>query len=317
MKARLIVNPTSGKTKRRTPPILKWTSKILGNRIKSMFIHKTTTQEVIEEVKKVCDKNKIKLDIHLTKYSNHAMKLAKDAKNKYDIVIVAGGDGTINEVINGISNSKTTLAIIPFGSANVLALELKIPFNVKKAAELIASGRKIKIDLGHAKTNQESRYFSMMLSVGFDASVINQITPEFKKRWGKLAYPLAGIKHLFKYKWNDIHVEHKIHSIGYFVIISNSKYYAGEYQIADKANKTDGLLDLIIINRKRVWKIISIISSLLTGKLNKFLRGEYHQTKEAYIHSKHKMFVEVDGELIGTTPVKVKIEKKALNIIVK
>ncbi len=317
MKAMLIINPVSGKTKRKMPPILKWTFKKLEKRIEGIAETKTTAKEIIREVKKSCDKEKIKLDIEFTKHPKHAMELAKNARNKYDLVIVAGGDGTVNEVINGISNSKTTLAIIPFGSTNVLALELGIPFNVKKASELITHGKKIKIDLGYAKTSQEGRYFSMMLGVGFDASLIKKINSKFKKRWGRWAYPIAGIKQLFIYKWNKIHVKHKFHSVGYFVIISNSKNYGGEYQIANKASPTDGLLDLVIINRKNWWKVIKIISSLSSGKLNKFLKGEYYQTKEAHIYSRRKMFVQVDGELIGTMPVKIKIAPKALNVMVK
>lgn len=317
MKAILIINPMSGKTKRKMPPILKWTFKKLGRRLRNISKPETTVQEIIREVRKRCDKENIKLDIELTKYPKHAMELAKNAKNKYDLVIVAGGDGTVNEVINGISNSNTTLAIIPFGSTNVLAMELGIPFNVKKASELIAIGKKIKMDLGYAKTKQESRYFSMMLGVGFVPSLIKKISPKFKRKWGRLAYPLAGIKNIFRYKWHNIHVKHKIHSIGYFIVISNSKYYGGEYQIADKASTTDGFLDLIVINRKNWWKIVKILFSLASGKTNKFLRGEYHQTKEAHIYSGHKMLVHVDGELIGTVPVEVNIAPKALKVMVK
>ena len=317
MKAILIINPKSGKTKRKMPPILKWTFKKLEKRIIGISKKKITARKIINEVKKICDKEKINLDIEFTKYPKHAIKLANDAKNKYDIVIVAGGDGTVNEVINGINGSKTTLAIIPFGSTNVLALELGIPFDVKEASQLITKGKKIKIDLGYAKTSQGSRYFSMMLSVGFDASLIKQIDSKFKKRWGRFAYPIAGIKHIVKYKWQSIHVKHKSNSAGYFVVVSNSKSYGGEYQIADKASTTDGLLDLVIINRKNLWKIIKLVSSTSSGKVNKFVKGEYYQIKEAHIYSRHKMFVEVDGESIGTLPVNVKVVPKGLSIMVK
>ena len=317
MRAILVINPLAGKTKRKMPPILKWTFRKLKNKLMGISKQKITAEEVEKEVKMICSKEKIKLDIEFITHPHHAMELAKSARNKYDIFIVAGGDGTVNEVIHGISNSKTTLAIIPFGSTNVLALELGIPFNVKKAAELIANGRKIKMDLGYAKTKQEGRYFSMMLSVGFDASLIKQISSKFKKQWGSLAYPIAGVKHLFKYKWGNIYVKHKSDSVGYFVIISNSKNYGGEYQIANKANVRDGLLDLVVINRKNLWEKIKILSSLLSGKLNKFQKGEYYQIKKAHIYSNHKMFVQVDGELIGTVPVNVKIAPKALNVMVK
>jgi diacylglycerol kinase family enzyme len=171
------------------------------------------------------------------------------------------------------------------------------------------------MDLGYAVTNEESRYFSMMLGVGPFAEVIKNMTPEFKNRWGRFAYPFGLIKLLFKYKWHKIYVKHEADSTGYFVIVANIKNYAGEYEIADKANIRDGLLDLVIINRKNPRDIIALIFSFTIGKLNKFLRKEYYQTKEANIYSDHVMQIQVDGEVLGKTPVKVKIIPKALKVI--
>ena len=301
--------------KKKMPPLLKWTLEKLGKKLTGLSKPKITEDDVIEAVKKKCDKEKIKLDIEFTKYPKHATKIAQVSRDKYDIIIVAGGDGTINEVINGMVNSKASLVIIPFGSTNVLASELGIPDNPKEAAELITEGKKIKMDLGYAQTNKESRYFSMMLGVGPFAQVIKDMTPEFKKRWGRFAYPFGLIKLLFTYRWHKIYVKHKVDSLGYFVIMANIKYYAGEYQIADKADIRDGLLDLVIINRKKPWDIIVLIFSFTIGKLNKYLRKEYFQTKEADISSHHKMQIQVDGEVLGIAPVNVKIIPKALNVI--
>src|SRR5665647_229096 len=315
MNALLIVNPSSGKMKRKMPPLLRWTLDKLGRRLAGLFKLRITEDDVTEEVKKKCEKDNIELDIEFTKYPKHAIALAKAARDKYDLIIAAGGDGTINEVINGMANSKATLVIIPFGSTNVLASELGIPDNPEEAAELITKGKKIKMDLGYAETSKESRYFSMMLGVGPFAQVIKDMTPKFKKRWGRLAYPFGIIKLLFRYKWHEIYVKHKVDSTGYFVIMANIKYYAGEYEIADKANIRDGLLDLVVINRKNPWDIIVLIFSFTIGKLNKYLRKEYYQTKEADIYSHHKMQIQVDGEVLGIAPVKVKIIPKALNVI--
>ena len=301
--------------KKKMPPLLKWTLEKLGKKLTGLSKPKITEDDVMEAVKKKCDKEKIKLDIEFTKYPKHATKIAQVSRDKYDIIIVAGGDGTINEVINGMVNSKASLVIIPFGSTNVLASELGIPDNPKEAAELITEGKKIKMDLGYAQTNKESRYFSMMLGVGPFAQVIKDMTPEFKKRWGRFAYPFGLIKLLFTYRWHEIYVKHKVDSLGYFVIMANIKYYAGEYQIADKADIRDGLLDLVIINRKKPWDIIVLIFSFTLGKLNRYLRSEYYQTKEADIYSDHKMQVQVDGEVLGEAPVKVKIIPKSLNVI--
>jgi len=316
MKAILIINPSSGKMKKEMPPVLRWTLKKLERRLSGLFKPKITEADVIEEVKKKCNKEKIKLDIEFTKYPKHATKLSEAAKDIYDLIIAAGGDGTINEVINGMANSKATLVIIPFGSTNVLASELGVPSDPKMAAELITMGKKIKMDLGYAKTSKESRYFSMMLSVGPFAQVIKDTTPEFKKRWGRFAYPFRLIKLLFRYKWHKIYVKHKVESAGYFVIMANIKYYGGEYEIADKANIRDGLLDLVIINRRNPWDIIELIFSIASGKLNKFKRKEYYQTKEADIYSHYNMQIQVDGEVLGMAPVRVEIIPKALNVIV-
>jgi YegS/Rv2252/BmrU family lipid kinase len=315
MKAILIINRSSGKMKRKMPPILRWTLIKLERRLVGLSKPKITEDDVIEEVKKQCYKAKIALDIKFTEYPKHATELAKVARDKYDLIIAAGGDGTINEVINGMANSKAILVIIPFGSTNVLACELGIPNDPKKAAELITEGKKIKMDLGYAETGNESKYFSMMLDVGPFAQVIKEMTPEFKKRWGRFAYPFGLIKLLFRYKWHKIYVKHKVESVGYFVLIANIKYYGGEYEIADKANISDGLLDLVIINRKNLWDLIVLLFSFTTGKLNKFLRKEYYQIKEADIYSNHNMQIQVDGEVLGLAPLSVKIIPKALNVI--
>jgi len=315
MKAILIINPSSGKMKRKMPPLLRWTLDKLGRRLAGLFKPRITEDDVTEEVKKKCEKDRIELDIEFTKYPKHATKLAKAARDKYDLIIAAGGDGTINEVINGMANSKATLVIIPFGTKNVLASELGIPDNPEEAAELITKGKKIKMDLGYAETSKESRYFSMMLGAGPFAQVIKDMTPKFKKRWGRFAFPFGIIKLLFRYKWHEIYVKHKVDSTGYFVIMANIKYYAGEYEIADKANIGDGLLDLVVINRKNPWDIIVLIFSFTIGKLNRYLRKEYYQTKEADIYSHHKMQIQVDGEVLGIAPVNVKIIPKALNVI--
>ena len=155
-----------------------------------------------------------------------------------------------------------------------------------------------------------------MVDVGFIPKLIEGINPEVKKRFGNIAYLFSGIRQLLTYKWQNIHVEHKYHSVGYFVIVSNSKDYGGEFQITDRASITDGLLDLVVINRKSRWKIVKIVSSVSSGKSNTFFRGEYNQIKKAHIYSKHKMLVQVDGELIGTTPVDVKVAPKALTVMV-
>jgi diacylglycerol kinase (ATP) len=315
MRAKLIINPKAGKMKRKLPPLLKVTFTLVKARVKEMFRSRENVEDIIEAVTEECERANIELEIEFTKYPKHAIKIANDAKNKYDLLIVAGGDGTVNEVINGIANSETTLAIIPFGTSNILALELGIPFYAKEAAELITEGKQTKIDLGLVEIGGGSRFYSIVLAVGFDAVVMKDATSEFRNRWGIFAEPIMGIN-LITCRWQEIRIEHRTNSMGYFVVIANSKFIGGGYQIANAANTQDGVLDLVIINRKW-WKVLPLLFSTSIGKENKFHQNEYYQITDAYVYAKPELLVQVDGEIIGKTPVKVRIVPRALNVIVK
>jgi diacylglycerol kinase (ATP) len=309
-RAKLIINPMAGIGRRKSPPTPEGTAETPA----ATGVQKEPADEIIEAVTEKCERAKIRLDVEFTKSPMHAMEISRAARNKYDLVIVAGGDGTINEVINGIAGSRTTLAIIPFGTANVFALELGIPPGVKEACELLTEGQKIQIDLGYAETKEGSRYYSMVLGIGFDALVMKDATSEFRKKWGGLAYPMLGTKHLITYKWPKINVKHSSISTGYFAIIANSRHIWGEHQLADAASMTDGLLDLVIINRDK-WPAIDLILSFSRGRLNKFLKREYFQIKQAHVSAEGEVAVQADGEIIGTAPVKVKVVPKALHVI--
>jgi len=313
MRAKLIINPQAGKMKRTLPPILKLTFALLKTRLEGMFTARANVEDIIEAVTEECERANIKLDMEFTKYPKHAMKIAEDAKNKYDLLIVAGGDGTVNEVINGIANSSTTLAIIPFGTSNVLALELGIPSNTKEAAELITEGKRTKIDLGFAEMKEGSRFYAIVLAVGFDAALMENATSEFRNKWGIFAEPIMGINFV-TCRWQKIRIEHTTNSIGYFVLIANSKFIGGGYQIANAANTKDGVLDLVIINRKW-WKVLPLLLSASIGKGNKFQHNEYYRIKAASVYGTPDLLVQVDGDIVGTTPVKVTIVPKALNVI--
>ena len=319
-RAKLIINPMAGLSRRKTATVMETVVEAIGavGRVAAVgevvSSQKGPADEVIELVTAKCKLAKLRVDVEFTKSAMHAMEIAKRARDKYDLVIAAGGDGTINEVINGIAGSRTTLAIIPFGTLNVFALELGIPPDIKEACELITEGKGVKIDLGYAETKEGSRYYTMVLGIGFDALVMKDATSEFRKRWGGLAYPMVGTKHLITYKWPLIYAKHTLTSSGYFAIIANSKHIWGEYQLADAARMTDGLLDLVIINRKK-WPAIDFLLSLSTKRMQKFLRKEYYQIKQAYVTSDSEVVVQADGEIIGTAPVKVKVVPKALSVI--
>jgi diacylglycerol kinase (ATP) len=308
-RAMLIINPMAGLGKRKQTRGAS-RAEVAG----AVGGHKEPAEEVIEAVAEECARARMKLDVEFTKYPQHGMEIAKRARGRYDLVIAAGGDGTINEVINGIANSRTILAIIPIGTVNVLALELGIPLNVKEASRLIMDGQTVAIDLGYAETMDESRYFSLALGVGLDALVMKDTTLELRRKWGGLGYLMTGTKQLMTYKWPRISINHSVTSTGYFVIVANSKHVWGDHQLADDASMTDGLLDLVVINRK----VLSAVDLLLTfskGRLNRYLRKECYQVRRVEITAESEVVVQADGEIIGRAPLKVSVVPKALRVI--
>src|SRR5829696_4089610 len=145
----------------------------------------------------------IKIDLHLTGGPGEATEIAtRAAHNGIADVIVAGGDGTINEAIQGLAGTAARLAIIPRGTANVLARELGLPLDDEQAAAVAARGKSRKVYLGVVidETSGESRHFVLMAGIGLDASVVRRVNPSLKKRIGKGAFWVSGLSHLAT--WN-------------------------------------------------------------------------------------------------------------------
>src|SRR3989338_10148813 len=135
------------------------------------------------------------LEVYKTQKRGDALKKAKISAGKYDVIIAAGGDGTINEVVNGIAKSKTKLGILPIGTTNVFAKEMKIPSKLLDACKLITNGKSRKIDLGKANDH----YFLQWAGIGFDASVLAEVQPLLKKFLGIGAYTIAACRKLISY----------------------------------------------------------------------------------------------------------------------
>tara|TARA_Y100000034_G_scaffold40026_2_gene49324 strand:- start:16023 stop:16886 length:864 start_codon:yes stop_codon:yes gene_type:complete len=254
------------------------------------------------------------LDTFLTKKAKDATNKAKANKNKYNIIIAAGGDGTINEVVNGLIGGKASLAIIPIGTANALASQFNIPTDVHEACKLILKKKPKKVDIGKANNH----YFLQSCGVGFDSKVISDVNTKYKQKTGKLLFYLNIIKNLFRYDLPKLRiiVDNKVTN-GYTAIIMNSKYYAGNFIIAPKAKIDDGILNIIVIEKNSPLLIIqAVLGGHLFGKLLDFDDFSHYTGKNIKIQSiEKKSFIQTDGELIGIAPVEVKVLNKKLSVI--
>lgn len=238
----------------------------------------------------------------------HAVDLAKNAvRENADIIIAAGGDGTVIEVISGMIYSKAKLGIIPFGTGNMLASNLGISANVSKSIDTIIEGSSQKIDIG--KIND--RYFAFMAGCGFVSRIIEEVSMEKKRKFGFLAYFIEGFRHAFteKYAVFKIRLDNSktIKAKALTVLVANSGNVVGDFvSIAPNASFSDGLLDLIIISPKNYPDFVSILWEILTRKsLKKSGKILSYQAKEIEIKSKPCLLVQADGDIIGKTPVKI------------
>lgn len=265
--------------------------------------------------------NKISAFFHLhghnltvvqTKKRGDGVKLTKRHQNKHDVIIACGGDGTINEVINGLVGTKKSLAIIPLGTENILAQYLKIPSNIEQACKRILEGKRKIVDVGKAN----GRYFILMTGIGFDAHVAAKVEPLLKKLFGSIAYPITAVREIFSYTPTKLTVSvGKKRYTGYYVLVSNCKYYGGMLPLAYQAEIDDGILDVCIFRNPQMYSTLRYLASATMLNKDFFRDVQYLRTTSLRITAEKPTLVHTDCEIIGTTPVKISIKKKALKVI--
>ncbi|PIN86308.1 hypothetical protein COV19_05880 [Candidatus Woesearchaeota archaeon CG10_big_fil_rev_8_21_14_0_10_44_13] len=272
---------------------------------------KGAAKKVMPRLKNFFEKNYAELDVYLTKKQNDATAKAKGAarSGRYDIIAACGGDGTVNEVLNGMvmagkKGKKVRFGVIPLGTENVLAQETGIPFDTLSAARVILEGKTINIDLGNAN----GRYFVLMAGIGFDAHVASKLKPFVKKIIGRAVYPITAWNELLKYKHSelDITIDRKIKTKGTYIVVGNIKNYGAGLKITPKASISDGFVDACIFKGKDVFSFLEFIGGTFTKKHMDLSTIEYHKAKEVVVRSKDKVLCHVDCEVIGTTPVRIK-----------
>jgi len=307
--ANVIINPISGRGKNKFSLI----DLFLG--INSERNHSMSSEDVANFVSSYLKENDINSKSCFTEGPGHAITLAKDAvAESVDLVVVIGGDGTINEVINGLATTNIPLGIIPMGTANVFSLEFNIPSNIEEACKKIVNGNCQKIDLGRVG----KRYFGCMAGVGFDAFVIKKTDRVLKRVLGALSYILVAIKEFISYRFRPIILKIDDESKsrkGYFVIVGNTKYYGGQFFATPQADPLDGYLDVCIFRYKNIVSALVYIFNMKFGKIMSNLSTDYFKAKKISISKKGKHSIHVDGEYLCEAPVDIAIEPNALWIV--
>ena len=261
-----------------------------------------------------------------TTAAGDARRLATEAvADGFELIVAAGGDGTVNEALNGIGDvpngfEHARLGVLPLGTVNVFARELKIPLHVERAWEVLQCGREIQIDLPRvefsANGKRERRYFVQLAGAGLDARAIELMDWRHKKKIGPLAYIFAGLKALREKQPKIVARADGKNFSGELILIGNGKFYGGPFQIFPQADLRDGLLDVCIFPRADWPALIQCVPNFLIRRRlpEKIVRRCRVSSFE--LSGETKAAFELDGEWIGSLPATFSIERERLRVIV-
>jgi diacylglycerol kinase (ATP) len=266
----------------------------------------------------------IEIDLRLTDRAGHAEELAREALGAgYDLVIGGGGDGTINEIVNGMAGSGMRLAILPWGTGNVFASEMRLPGGLRAACRLIRRGASARFDLGSCG----GRLFLLMAGAGLDAYSLGRLAdPRLKRRLGLLAYAVAGLRGFVRYGYPEIELElgDGRRDRGSFVIVSNTSRYGSFFSFTPRANPLDGLLDVFVFKETGRWSTLMLalryFISFAAGRGRRaapfsLLRLKVYRTTSARLISRKRVRMQLDGEVYGDLPQELSILPAAIDIV--
>jgi diacylglycerol kinase (ATP) len=236
----------------------------------------------------------------LTEAEGDARRLAREAVERHvDIVIAAGGDGTIHEVIQELAGSETTLGVLPIGTVNVWARETGIPLNGPGAREVLLYGRVRRVDLGQV----QGRYFLLMAGIGLDGEVTQAVEKKPLKRLGALGYLLMGT--VLGLGYQDFRVfmqldgRRIVKANALQVIIGNTQLYGGAIKYTWQASCDDGLLDICIVRRRSMLGRIVVFFDFLLHHERRHRWIRYERCKTVKIRTKRAIAMQLDGEPVG------------------
>jgi len=260
--------------------------------------------------------------VRLTRRRGDAEKFAREAvRAKCAYIVTAGGDGTLNEVVNGVGQNgdKIHLGLIPLGTGNDFARSLQLPAKIEENIDILLSKKTRRIDLVRVRSRRV-RYFVNVSAGGFSGEVDEKLTPEVKRAWGPLAYlrsAAAALPRLQSYRTEIVLNEKEQLSLDlYNVVIGNGRFVAGGLPIAPEADPGDGLLDVILIPNHPTPKMALLAAEILLGKHLSDDAVVFRRARRIAIRARPGMSFNVDGEAIGKAPAVFQILPRALRFVV-
>ena len=250
---------------------------------------------------------------------------AEAVREGFEIVIAAGGDGTVNEVINGIADeadglNRTRLGVLPLGTINVFARELRLPMQFDAAWRIIEQGRELLIDLPQVEFTKDGkpqrRHFGQLAGAGLDSRAIELVDWEQKKSFGPLAYVFAGFKALAEPKSQIIAAAAHAGAQGELILIGNGRFYGGSFELFPKADLRDGLLDVTVFPKVNWETLLRSGWGWLTDQIHSAAGCHTFQAESFTLTSPGNVAVELDGDNVGHLPATFSVRRHALRVLV-
>jgi diacylglycerol kinase (ATP) len=253
------------------------------------------------------------VDLYLTGARGDARQAAEQALAQgYDRIVVAGGDGTLNEVVNGVASADLPIAFLPLGTVNVFALEAGIPMRLQAACALALQGSPRRITLG--KLNGE--LFLLMVSAGWDAEAVAHVRPGLKRFIGRLAYAVSALEVLLLRPAAPLELVLPDGSCraGFGVVVSNCRYYGGRYVVTPQASMFREDLEVCLLRQGSRLAMLKFAVALLLKRPLRAPHVEFFTLSRAELRGM-KVSVQVDGDAWGELPVRIEAVPRAVTMI--
>ena len=284
--------------------------------------HRKLSDKTLKTIELMNNEPMLTVKQELTKGSGDASEIARRASVKSDVIIAVGGDGTCNEVVNGLMitpNPKVVFGVIPNGTGNDFVRNLS-PFDPHNFVTSIIEGKAKSVDLGKVDFGKTSRYFLNVADIGFGASVVKTLDRQRTKGInGKMSYNLAIIRTFFSYRKPIIKVQSddfEFEGKSLMIVFSNGSTFGSGLKIYPDAELDSGKLGLAVIGDVSLLEYAKNLGNLKAGKKIDHPQVKYHEFEKICVTTAEKdLCVETDGEIAGTSSIIVEVIPKALQII--
>jgi len=261
------------------------------------------------------DKLGFKLTEESTENPQHLSEIIRRYQHEVDLVIVGGGDGTLNAAVDALVETQLPLGILPLGTANDLARTLAIPNSLAEACKIISHGEFRQIDLGLVN----GKHFFNVASIGLSVKITQRLTKEMKRRWGIFAYAATALQVIWESRPFSAEIRIKDQSFRVKTIqiaIGNGRYYGGGMAVVHDATIDDQRLDLYSLEIENWWQIIPLLPAMRQGKHIRWRGVRALQGQNFDIYTPKPRPINTDGEITTYTPASFQVIPKAITVLV-